>query len=54
VGAVIHLVSEAAQRGLKWITDTTGIHRDRRQRAIPATARSADRAHLRCGRSGVD
>jgi len=38
VGAVMHLVSEAAQRGLKWITDTTGIHSDRRQRAMPATA----------------
>ena len=38
VGAVIHLVSEATRRGLKWITDTTGIHRDRRQRATPATA----------------
>jgi len=38
VGAVIHLVSEATRRGLKWVIDTTGIHRDRRQRAIPVTA----------------
>jgi len=38
VGAVIHLVSEATRRGLKWAIDTSGIHRDRRQRATPATA----------------
>lgn len=39
VGTVAHLVNEAARRGLKWIVDKTGIHRDRR-RPKSATASS--------------
>ena len=40
--AVGTLVTEAARRGVKWIADKTGIHHDRRHRALPRPQPSPD------------
>lgn len=35
VGALVNLITEAGRRGIRWITDKTRIHHDRRNRAPP-------------------